>query len=102
MTTVFKKPGVVFPPRDGESALDPSHLREYTDLDAFRKVVESGFELLRSVRMLWFPPVDPVLFRLGHRYPGLSSRPSVLRALRAPRVPIPGYYSLEVVLERPL
>jgi ubiquinone/menaquinone biosynthesis C-methylase UbiE len=104
VTTVFKKPWAWnFRQLDVESVLDPSHLREYTDLDAFRKVVESGFELLAlEVRMLWFPLLDPVLFRLGHRYPGLSSRPSVLRALRVPRVPIPGYYSLDVVLERPL
>ena len=48
-------------------------------------------------RMLWFPLLDPLLFRFGS---GLASHPSVLRALRAPKVPIPGYYGLELVVER--
>ncbi len=47
--------------------------------------------------MLWFPLLDPLLFRVGG---GLASHPRVLRSLRLAKVPIPGYYSLEVVLER--
>jgi ubiquinone/menaquinone biosynthesis C-methylase UbiE len=104
VTTVFKKPWAwYFRRRDRETVLDPSHLREYTDLDAFRSLVTAG-ERLRVValrrRQLWFPLLDPLLFRVGHWYRGLSRRRSLLRVLRAPRVPIPGYYSLEVMLER--
>ena len=103
VTTVFKKEWAwYFRKRDGESVLDTSHLREYTDLDAFRRLVEAaGFRILALERnLLWFPLLDPILFRLGHRARGLGRRQSLLRTLRAVRVPIPGYYALEVVLER--
>jgi len=104
LTTVFKKQGAwYFRKRGGESVLDTSHLREYTDLDAFVRLVTEGgrFRILALERnRLWFPLLDPLLFRIGHRYRRLTERRSFLRVLRALRVPIPGYYSLEVVLER--
>jgi ubiquinone/menaquinone biosynthesis C-methylase UbiE len=104
LTTVFKKKWAwYFRRRDGETVLDPSHLREYTDLASFRSLL--GEEMRLKIialerRQLWFPVFDPILFRVGHRMPGLSRRRALLRGLRAPRLPIPGYYSLEVVLER--
>lgn len=103
VTTVFKREWAwYFRKRDGESVLDTSHLREYTDLGAFRALLGgSGLRLLALERTrLWFPLLDPVLFRLGHRVPGLQGRRRLLGLLRAVKVPIPGYYSLEAVLER--
>jgi 2-polyprenyl-3-methyl-5-hydroxy-6-metoxy-1,4-benzoquinol methylase len=103
VTTVFKKPWAwYFRKRDGESVLDTSHLREYTSVDQVRDLIQAaGLRTLALERRpLWFPLLDPVLFRLGHRLSGLSSRHSLLRVLRAPRVPIPGYHSLELLLER--
>lgn len=103
VTTVYKKTWAwYFRKRNGESVLDPSHLREYTDVDVIRRLISTaGFrEIALERRLLWFPLLDPLLFRLGHRFTGLSARQSLLRALRAPRVPIPGYYSLEMILER--
>jgi len=100
VTTVFKKPWAwYFRKRNGESVLDTSHLREYTDLDQVRGLVESaGLRILALERnRMWFPVLDPVLFRVGHR---LRSRPRLLRVLRAAKVPIPGYYVLELVVER--
>ena len=47
--------------------------------------------------LLWFPVGDPLLFRFGG---GLAAHPRLLRALRAPKVPILGYYALELVVER--
>jgi ubiquinone/menaquinone biosynthesis C-methylase UbiE len=99
LTTVFKKPWAwYFRKRDGESVLDTSHLREYTDLTAFRDLVQSaGLRIVALERnRLWFPLLDPLLFRIGRR---LRSRSRVLRVLRAPKVPIPGYFSLEIVVE---
>ena len=104
LTTVFKKPWAwYFRKREGESVLDTSHLREYTDLAAFRALVTgSGLELVAlERRLLWFPLLDPLLFRLGGRVPGLARRQALLRTLRAVKVPIPGYYALELVVERP-
>ena len=100
VTTVFKKPWAwYFRKRDGESVLDTSHLREYTDLDQVRELVTSaGLRILALERnRMWFPVLDPVLFRVGHR---LRSRPKLLHRLRAAKVPIPGYYVLELVVER--
>ena len=100
VTTVFKKEWAwYFRKRDGESVLDTSHLREYTDLPAFRALVESsGLHIVDLEReRLWFPLLDPLLFRLGK---GLRSRPRARRVLRAVKVPIPGYFSLELVVER--
>jgi ubiquinone/menaquinone biosynthesis C-methylase UbiE len=100
VTTVFKRTWAwYFRKRDGESVLDTSHLREYTDLAAFRALVESpGLRIVAlERRRLWFPLFDPLLFRVGRR---LRRRRGLLRALRAVRVPIPGYFSLEVVVER--
>ena len=100
VTTVFKKPWAwYFRKRDGESVLDTSHLREYTDLGAFRELVgRSGLRVVALERnRLWFPLLDPLLFRTGR---ALAARLRLLHALRAPRVPIPGYSSLELVVER--
>jgi hypothetical protein len=46
---------------------------------------------------MWFPLLDPLLFRVGGR---LRGRRRLLHALRVVKVPIPGYASLEVVVER--
>lgn len=103
VTTVFKKPWAwYFRKRDGESVLDTSHLREYIDVDVVRRLVaEASLGMVGlERRLLWFPLLDPALFRLGRRYPALSARQSLLRVLRAPKVPIPGYYGLELVVER--
>ena len=100
VTTVFKATWAwYFRKRGGESVLDTSHLREYTDLRAFRALVESsGLRIVEVERnRLWFPLLDPLLFRVGGR---LRGRRRLLRALRAVKVPIPGYSSLEVVVER--
>jgi len=103
VTTVFKKPWAwYFRKRDGESVLDTSHLREYTDVEVVRSLIGvAGLRELAIVcHLLWFPLLDPLLFRVGHRFAGLSARQTMLRALRALKVPIPGYYSLELILER--
>jgi hypothetical protein len=61
----------------------------------------SRFRILALERsLLWFPLLDPLLFRFARLVPGLTRRATLLRALRAPKIPIPGYYRLEVVLER--
>ena len=100
VTTVFKKRWAwYFRKRDGESVLDTSHLREYTDLASFRALVEGAGLRIVSVerRLLWFPLLDPLLFRLGGR---LRAHARARRVLRAAKVPIPGYYSLELAVER--
>ncbi len=79
--------------------LDTSHLREYTDLGAFRSLVtSSGLRVIAlELRLLWFPLLDPLLFRVGG---SLATHPRMLGVIRAAKVPILGYHSLEFVLER--
>ena len=99
MTTVFKRRWAwYFRKRDGTSVLDTSHLREYTDLGAFRSLVTSSGLRIAALerRLLWFPSSIRSCSAPGGR---LASHRHTLRALRAAKVPIPGYYSLEVVLE---
>lgn len=100
VTTVYKKPWAwYFRKRDGESVLDPSHLREYTDVEVVRALVsEADLRIVALERhLLWFPLLDPILFRAGRH---LATRRTLLRILRAPKVPIPGYYGLELVVQR--
>jgi len=99
VTTVYKKRWAwYFRKRDGMSVLDTSHLREYTDLRVFRALVTNpGFRIVAlERRLLWFPLLDPLLFRIGGR---VAEHRRLLGVLRAAKVPIPGYYGLEVVLE---
>lgn len=101
ITTVFKRSWAWYFRRreGGETVLDPSHLREYTDLRAFEDLLmeRNRFSKLLALELvpLRFPVLDPVLFRLPARVPT-----RVVRWLRRPAVRIPGYYSLELVVER--
>jgi ubiquinone/menaquinone biosynthesis C-methylase UbiE len=104
ITTVFKRPWArYFRRRDGRTVLDRSHLREYTDLDAFRSLLQgdSRFTMLRALelRPLEFPLLDPILFRLAlvARFPPDAK---VLPAARRFTVRIPGYFTLATVVQR--
>lgn len=101
VTTVYKRKWAwYFRKRDGETVLDRSHLREYTNLDAFRNLVTkgAGLEILAmDLKLLWFPVLDPLLFRIG-KYVRLNNR--LLRFLRVAKVPIPGYYELRAILAK--
>ena len=80
--------------------LDTSHLREYTDLRrSGRSSRNPGLRIVAlEAELLWFPLLDPLLFRSAGS--ARIASPTLLRALRAAKVPIPGYYSLEIVVER--
>ena len=102
VTTVFKRRWAwYFRKRGRESVLDTSHLREYTVVGDVLQLARSADLNVLAVerRQLWFPLLDPVLFRVGGRAQ-LSDRRRLLRVLRAVRVPVPGYYALELVLQR--
>jgi ubiquinone/menaquinone biosynthesis C-methylase UbiE len=104
LTTVYKKTWAwYFRKRDGQSVLDTSHLREYTDLHAFEELLmeEGRFRRLVALELepLWFPLLDPLLFRVAGRLASPSAL-RMVRLLRTVKVPILGYYSLNVVLER--
>lgn len=101
ITTVYKKKWAwYFRKRNGESVLDTSHLREYTDLDSFQKLILNigGLEITSlEIKPLWFPLLDPVLFRIGKF---LQPNNRILKLLRAVKVPIIGYYELHLLVTK--
>lgn len=101
ITTVFKNQWAwYFRKRDGQSVLDPSHLREYTDLNGFRHLVKlDGKFNIADLELfpMWFPLLDPVLFRLRR---GEWQSKKLVRGLRGIKVPIIGYYELHVILTK--
>jgi ubiquinone/menaquinone biosynthesis C-methylase UbiE len=103
LTTVFKRRWAwYFRRRQGQSVLDVSHLREYTDLRGFTALLMQGnrFSTLLALELsqLWFPLVDPFLFR-ATKAADLPSSSLWLRVARLARVPIPGYYTLSAVVQ---
>jgi ubiquinone/menaquinone biosynthesis C-methylase UbiE len=101
ITTVYKRKWAwYFRKRNGESVLDTSHLREYTDLDSFQNLIlKSGRLEITSleIKPLWFPLLDPVLFRIG-KY--LRPTYKILKLIRSIKVPIIGYYELHLLITK--
>lgn len=109
ITTVLKGPRAWYFYRgaDGSPRLEPTHLREYASQGEFAGLLEShNFRIIKSTATkIKFPLLDPIfkpIFRLTrsnfwHNLP--ASR--LFEALRKfLRVPIPGYYALEVVAQK--
>ena len=101
ITTVFKRKWAwYFRKRDGTSVLDVNHLREYTDLAGFMNLVKLNgkFSILDlKLSPLWFPLMDPILFRL-YKLKRLNNR--LVNVLRKITIPILGYYELHVILTK--
>ena len=99
ITTVYKRKWAWFyRRRNGEFVLDTSHVREYTDLDVFKKIItNSGLEILDiKLVQLKFSMLKPV-FRIWKR--SERSMNFGLRLLLWPKLPVPGYYELELVVQ---
>jgi hypothetical protein len=94
-----RSPGLVPAQRDGESVSIP-RTREHTDIETVR-------ELVRRRASRACSRAAPPLFRCSIRSSSGSTplrrpvnSPDAAPSNSAPKVPIPGYYSLELVLER--
>jgi 2-polyprenyl-3-methyl-5-hydroxy-6-metoxy-1,4-benzoquinol methylase len=102
LSTVLKRwYGWYFHRQNGAWALDPTHLREYrTEDELLRKFPRERFRLRASTQTpLAYPAADFLLRRL--RAPrSVYARSGPLRALRRLALPIPGYRTWELVLER--
>ncbi|MGE0762280.1 MAG: class I SAM-dependent methyltransferase [Bdellovibrionales bacterium] len=96
LTTVFKRWYAWYFHRcEGRWVLDPTHLREYSANDQLLPDVEAaGFRVLKERKIqLAYPLVDPLLKWMG--------RPLLrLGWLHKIKLPIPGYYTWEIVAER--
>lgn len=102
LSTVFKRwYGVYFHRAPCGWALDPTHLREYTsDAELLSKFDRAQFRLVRSDKSkLAYAVVDPILRLVGATSAAASEAP-LLKRLRDVRVPVPGYFTWELLFER--
>jgi 2-polyprenyl-3-methyl-5-hydroxy-6-metoxy-1,4-benzoquinol methylase len=104
ITTVYKKwYGWYFYRNHGKWVIDPTHLREYMeDSELLGSVGTAGLKVLESKKMAaWFPLVDFFVKRLHIKSRKVFEN-KFLRVIRKVKVPIPGYYNWEIVMEKPL
>ncbi|MCX6781637.1 MAG: class I SAM-dependent methyltransferase [Candidatus Magasanikbacteria bacterium] len=102
ISTVFKKwYGWYFYRNNGKWVLDPTHLREYKkDCELLDLFDRNKFKLLENKKTLErFPIIDFFVKRLGIRNRKLYNN-LLFRILRKIRIPIPGYYSWELVFKK--
>lgn len=110
LCTVFKKPYARYIYRNakGEQVLEPTHVREYKDreslLDLFR---HAGFEVLDcDLSRMMYPAIDIPLkivtkhFKNALVWKTVNSR-FVVFLRKISRIPIPGYFNIQVVARRP-
>jgi 2-polyprenyl-3-methyl-5-hydroxy-6-metoxy-1,4-benzoquinol methylase len=105
LCTVYKKAWAWYFYRNdaGQSVLEPSHVREYTSLEELRAIVETnGFIVERmATSLFWYPIIDPLLTHI----PGISRfskfiNGRFIQMLRKIRVPILGYYNVQVLCKK--
>lgn len=104
LTTIFRRSWAWYFYRNpfGERALDPTHLREYTnDEQLVRHLEASGLQLQESRKQLcWFTLATP-LFRFIRAITGREdAAATAARMSRWLQVPIAGYYTWELVAVR--
>lgn len=102
VTTVYKRKWALFyRRRNGEFVLDTSHVREYTDfIDFQRLIVDHGFEIL-DIKLIPFKiPLLKPIFRIWKRKE--RSMNLLLKLLLMPKLLVPGYYELELIIRHRL
>jgi len=102
VTTVHKKwYGWYFYRCNGRWVIDPTHLREYrNDAELLRERAPAGLQVAENRKtQLFFPVADFFLRRLGTGDRLYSS--AWVRTIRRMRIPIPGYYTWELVFHKP-
>ena len=101
LTTVYKSPRAwYFRKRDGESVLDPTHVREYTsEAELTEPLNSAGLTILGSVRTpLSYPLIDPLLRLLNPHGAVLDG--AFWRFARRATLRIPGYSTWELLVAR--
>jgi 2-polyprenyl-3-methyl-5-hydroxy-6-metoxy-1,4-benzoquinol methylase len=79
----------------GERVLDPTHIREYTDREIVVKIARGMTGFTTSLTPTWFSILDFILPRVSSNQ-HIYDNP-VLKFLRHIKLPIIGYYNLEVL-----
>ena len=88
----------------GETVLEPSHLKEYKSIQEFENILKPiGFSIVKSsAPRIRFPLLDP-LFKLVIKYAKIKNligwkSIEFLRLLT--KIPIPGYFAVEVLAKK--
>ena len=89
----------------GVKVLEPSHLREYSSLSQFLKLFTQFNIIKTQVTPLKYPLIDPIFFILNKliRSDYLRNLPTtspLFKRLRYLRIPIPGYYAIEIIVQK--
>jgi len=101
LSTVFKKRYAWYFYRcNGKWTLDPTHLREYTQEQQLLALLEAnGFEIKVNEKTLDGRPVADSVFR-RLRVGKYVYKIPIMKLFRKIRIPIPGYYIWELVLQK--
>ena len=101
LSTVFKKRFAWYFYRcNGKWTLDPTHLREYTHDEQLLEILEEhGFEVLANKKTLDGRPIADAILRRLHAPSNIYDN-RILKSLRKFKIPIPGYYQWELVLQK--
>ncbi len=110
LTTVVKRNWTWYFRRspDGRWVLDPTHVREYGSRDEVEHlIVQSGLRIEQvALKLLAFPVIHPIIRVINSWWPlrgvnmlFINSR--AMRLLEKLVLPIPGYYSIEVIAVKP-
>ena len=108
ITSVMKKKRAwyFYKNNKGERVIEPTHIKEYLSVDEFRGIFENDFEVIEvQSPILKYPIIDPIfrglfsLFKI-QALRELPTRNYFLSKLRNIRIPILGYYSIEIILRK--
>ena len=101
LTTIIKKKyGWYFYRCNGKWTLDPTHVREYTQEYELLDILSAyGFEILVNRKTLESRPLLDAFLRRVHAPRDVYKNP-FLKPLRKVRIPIPGYYTWELVCRK--
>jgi 2-polyprenyl-3-methyl-5-hydroxy-6-metoxy-1,4-benzoquinol methylase len=108
LTTVLRKPGAWYFRKapDGRRVLDPTHVREYGDVDAVRsKLQRAGFDIVDlGLERLVFPIAHPLIRWWNASHPVRDVQRLFLSApwswIEKLALPIPRYREIQIVAKR--
>ncbi len=106
VTSVVKKSWAIYFYKnpEGEYALEPTHLREYKSLGHFTNLLKSGgfeikFEALTIIKFPLFDPLFKLISKVFHMHE-IINNPIIEKIRLLIRIPIPGYYAVEVLCKK--
>lgn len=92
----------------GDRVLDPTHIREYKNENSYKELFDTNFKIIDfKTTQLKYTLVDPILKKL-HKvtkigfFKDLNMENPFISFIRKLRIPIFGYYAIEILLKKKL